>query len=365
MSTNDKDWFVELGLTRDQEKIMDWGMETYPHFSKNKNLIAQLWYTQVLGKVLPTPQTIVSVEDLRKKAKEFADAGELKTADGKDKRVWGSIEVLMVGPLGDGRPYFGCPKCLRGVDKNIGVCINETAHPGEQIDGQNLTWQNWQAGDSTGEIIVTFAPNKKQSPHSIQGSILVLSGSLSLRDGRYTVWEVIKSKSMGKQMATSLKATAKEVVPAVEEMEVPEIEDFPEVEEPEIEEIGEELGEIIVDQITEPSDEESFEEPEEEDFGAELLEGLEDMGEGSGEVNIDALDGFDAMTKRFKNALKRYVGKKTVKSEVMVNWLLVQPQLRGKAVDEQNELAKQFLDKMVELDYISLSGDTLVSKVGV
>jgi hypothetical protein len=357
MSENEKDWFVELGLTRDRERIMEWGYEKFPHLSKNKNLIAQLWYTQVLGKVLPTPQTIVSVEELRKKAKEFADAGQTKTDDGKDKRVWGSIEVIMVGPLGDGRPYFGCPKCLRSVDKNIGVCINEEAHPGEQIEGQMLTWQNWQAGDSTGEVIVTFAPNNKQTPHTVQGNVLTLSGSLSLRDGRYTVWEIIKNKALGVSMGTELKNTTKDAeVEANPESEISEPENIPEPEEISV-------GEIVVDQITEEGDESAFEESEDDDVGAEVFAELGEVVEETGDITAK-IDGIDSLEKKFKNALKRYVGKKVVKVDVMQRWLLVQPQLR--ALPNNEELAKEFLTLMEEKKFISVDDeDNLKNLVGV
>jgi hypothetical protein len=353
MDNNDKDWFVELGLVRDQAKILEWGLEKFPHFAKNKNLIAQLWYTQVLGKVLPTLQTIVSVEDLRKKAKEFADAGELKTADGKDKRVWGSIEVMVVGPLGDGRPYFGCPKCLRGIDKNIGVCINENVeygHPGEEIEGQSLTWQNWQTGDSTGEVVITFSPNKKQTPHTIQGNILTLSGSLSLRDGRYTVWEIVKNKHSGVKMGTPLKNTTPEPAVEVPELEIVESENI-------------DVGEVVVEQKIEKDETELFD--EEEDIGAELFEGLGEVGSETTEGEIESrIIGFKVLEKRFKNALKRYVGKKVVESEVMIKWLLVQPQLR--TVPDNENLANSFLVAMADKGYIAVDEkNKLTCLVGV
>jgi hypothetical protein len=355
MSNNDKDWFVELGIGRDQEKIMEWGLDKYPHFVKNKNLIAQLWYTQVLGKILPTPQKIFAIEDLKKKAKEFADAGDLKTPEGRDRRIWGSIEVLIVGPLGDGRPYFGCPKCLKSIDKNIGVCINtddKFGHPGEEIEGQDLTWQNWQVGDSTGDLVVTFAPNNKQTPHTIQGNVLVLSGSLSLRDGRYTVWEIVKNKHTGMSIGTSLKNATPEDVDV--ESEVVEV--VPEL-------VSDDIGEDIIDQKTEETETISFEDTEEE-VGAELFEGLGELGNETTEEVELLIEGFDSLEKRFKTALKRYVGKKVVDNGVMIKWMLVQPQLRTNP--DKEKLAKMFLDVMVTKEYITIDDDgNLKNLVGV
>ena len=356
MSNNDKDWFVELGLIRDQEKIIEWGIQKYPHFVKNKNLIAQLWYTQVLGKVLPTPQKIVSIEELRVKAKAFADAGDLKTDTGKDRRVWGSLEVMIVGPLGDGRPYFGCPKCLRSIDKNIGVCINNDekfGHPDETIEGQNLTWQNWQAGDSTGEVVITFSPNKKQTPQTIQGNVLVISGSLSLRDGRYTVWEIVKNKSAGVSMGSSLKnATPEPEVETVVEEEVPEI--------------GETKTEIVYGgehDVVAETQETKIEIPaeEEEDIGAEVFEGLGEVGEESTGGIETRIDNYASLVKRFKNSLKRYVGKKIVDKAVMVKWLLIQPELRTDPDDV--EKADLFLAAMVDNKIIEIDAEDMLKNL--
>lgn len=322
MSTK-KDAFAELNLRHREEEILEWGMKQYPQFVKNKNLIAQLWYTSVEGKILPSPYDVVSVESLRQQAKEMIESGDTKTPEGKDKKAWGTIEVLIVGPLADSPPYFGCPNCLFGVDKNVGVCHNETKHPGEIIDGELLAWQNWQAGDSTDGIITSFAPNNKQTPEGIQGNVLVLRGGLELRSGRFSVWEIIKNIS-----AKPLKAM-KTKTPEPEEKEA------------------------IIDE-GQPSSETSVVVEDEEDiddakiFG-ESVEESEDAGETEVETDLGIPD-FGKLDKLFNKTLKKYASNKPIPIENMERWLTVQPQIRGLGSKEiKFEKARQFL-KMKEAE---------------
>ena len=52
-SEQKKDWFSILGLVKDKAKILEWGSKTYPIYSKNENMMAQMWWTQHGGKLLP------------------------------------------------------------------------------------------------------------------------------------------------------------------------------------------------------------------------------------------------------------------------------------------------------------------------
>jgi len=312
MSTK-KDAFAELNLRHREEEILEWGMQNYPQFVKNKNLIAQLWYTSVDGKILPSPYDVVSVESLRQQAKEMIESGDTKTPEGKDKKVWGTIEVLIVGPLADSPPYFGCPNCLFGVDKNVGVCHNEARHPGEIIDGELLAWQNWQAGDSTDGVIASFAPNNKQTPEGIQGNVLVLRGGLELRSGRYSVWEIIKNISAKPLKAMKTKAPEPEEKETIIDEEQPSSE-----------------TDVVIEDEDDIDEAEIFGEPvEESEDKVETDLGIPDVGK---------------LEKLFHKTLKKYASDKSIPIENMEKWLTVQPQIRGLGDKEiKLERAQQFL----------------------
>jgi len=337
MSTK-KDAFTELNLRHREEEILEWGLENYPQFVKNKNLIAQLWYTSVDGKILPSPYDVVSVESLRQQAKEMIESGDTKTPEGKDKKVWGVIEVLVVGPLADSPPYFGCPNCLFGVDKNVGVCHNETKHPGEIIEGELLAWQNWQAGDSTDGAILSFAPNNKQTPEGIQQNILVLRGGLELRSGRFSVWEIIKN--IGAKPLKAMKTKAPE---------------------------PEEEKETIIDEEQSSSEESVVVEDEsdiDEDkiFGKPVEESKEEV-ETVVETDLGIPD-IGKLEKLFHKTLKKYASEKPIPIENMLNWLTVQPQIRGFDSKEiKLEKAQQYLKAKEAEGSVTVVGDKISPNV--
>jgi len=336
-SEQKKDWFIELGLVEDKPAILEWGRKTYPSYSNNENMMAQMWWTQHEKKVLPELKTITTIAELRKRVKEFIDAGDTVDEKGKPRKAWGNIEVLIVGPLGDSKPYFGCEKCTRGIDKNIGICLNEDSdygHPGEQIEGKMIAWQNWSTGDGTDEVIVSFSPNNKQTPHHIQGRVLVLEGSMNVRDGRYSVWSIVSNKA-----AANLGGSGANV-----DLTVP-------VEK--VEEIAEEV--VIVAETADESASESTEEiVEDDDFFTDAVE--EEATTGTG-LKVQIPD-YDGLLKAFKNSLERHVGTKKVPAENMRRFLAVRPQIRE--LDNPKELAKLFLEEMVVLKLVNIDkGDFL------
>lgn len=336
------DWFIELNLVKDKDKIIEWGTKAFPQFSKNKNMMAQLWWTVHEKKLLPELKTFTTVEELRRQLKEFADKGILTDDKGKPKKVWGNIEVLVVGPLGDGRPYFGCERCTRGVDKNVGVCVNDdpkTGHPNEQIDGKMIAFQNWSAGDATDEVIIAFSPNNKQNPVNIVGRVLKLSGSMNIKDGRYTVWEIlgnISASSMGGSGA-EFKTASSSVKEAVK-----------------VDEIDVEEGEAaVLDEPEEYFEGDDFfpEEPKEESAGTDA------------ELRAVIAD-YDGLVKLFMRSLEKHVGAKQIPVDNMVNFLAVQPQLREKT--DSKEIAMKFLSYMKDVEKLitikSVGGKELLAR---
>jgi hypothetical protein len=350
MSTDVKtDWFSELNLVKDKDKIIAWGMKTFPQFAKNQNMMAQLWWTIHEGKVLPELKTFTTVEELRKKLKEFADRGEVTDEKGKPKRVWGNIEVLVVGPLGDGRPYFGCERCTRGIDKNIGVCVNDdpkNGHPGEQIEGKMIAFQNWSAGDTTDEVIIAFSPNNKQSPTNIQGRVLSLSGSMNIRDGRFTVWEIFANKSAAYLGGSG----AEEKVILAPTIKEPIVEDIPE--------------EVIIDDTKIV---ETVPEAAESEFIDEAFFAEEEFGDESVEVGSelrDLIPDYDGLVKTFMKSLDKHVMTKQVPLENIIKFLEIQPQLRE--LPNKSELAIRFLTYMKDVKKIivikSVGGKELLAR---
>jgi len=338
-----KDWFSILGLVEDKAEILEWGRKTYPIYSKNENMMAQMWWTQHEGKVLPEQRRIATVEELRKGIKALIDADDLVDEKGKPRKVWGNIEVLIVGPLGDSKPYFGCEKCTRGIDKNIGICLNDDpdyGHAGEQVEGKMIAWQNWQAGDGTDEVIITFAPNKKQSPHQIQSRILTLAGSMNVRDGRYSVWDIVANRTAASPGGSGANIDiAVPVTPKVEETVVEEV--------------------VVDDEKIDESVSTPTEELDEDDgkFFEETVEAEAEAGEGTGTTLRERIPAYDGLVTAFKKSVDKHVGTKKVPVENMHKFLLVRPQMRE--VVNPEEAVTLFLQEMVVEKIIKIDGDYL------
>jgi hypothetical protein len=346
-----KDWFIELGLVERKAEILKWGMKKYPHYAKNENMMAQMWWTQHEKKVLPETKTITTIAELRKRVKEFIDAGDIVDENGKPRKAWGNIEVLVVGPLGDSKPYFGCEKCTRGIDKNVGVCVNDDStygHPGEQIEGKMISWQNWQVGDTTDEAIISFAPNNKQSPHQIQGRVLVLEGSMNVRDGRYSVWGIISNKA-----AANLGGSGVNIDLTLPE-EIPEQQQDSVVEEPE-----EVVEEVVID--AETTDEDVPDSAEEFIDEAEFFADAVETETGSEEGLRAVIKDYDGLLKLFERSIEKHVGTKKVPAENMRRFLLVRPQIRE--LDNPAEIAKQFLEEMVALNLVAIDKEDYLTRV--
>jgi len=341
-----KDWFSILGLVEDKAEILEWGNKTYPIYAKNENMMAQMWWTQHEGHVLPEQKNIVSLEELRKRVKALIDADDLVDEKGKPRKAWGNIEVLVIGPLGDSKPYFGCEKCTRGIDKNIGICLNDDAdygHPGEQIEGKMISWQNWQVGDSTDDAIISFAPNNKQSPQKIQGRVLVLEGSMNVRDGRYSVWSIVANRT-----AASPGGSGENI-----DMIVPEPEPEPEVAE-----------EAVVDESEDASTPSTTEEiaDDGEKFFTEAVE--EETGTDSDLKSV--IPNYEGLLKAFKNSLERHVGTKKVPAENMRRFLAVRPQLRELGSQEKiMEVANLFLEEMKTQGLVKIDDGDYLTRVEI
>jgi hypothetical protein len=340
MSTEKKkDWFIELGLVGQKPEILEWGRKTYPHYSNNENMMAQMWWTQHEGKLLPEPKTVITIAELRKRVKAFVDADDLVDEKGKPRKAWGNIEVLVVGPLGDSKPYFGCERCTRSIDKNIGICLNDDSdygHAGEQIDGKMISWQNWQVGDGTDEAIISFAPNNKQTPHHIQGRVIVLAGSMNVRDGRYSVWEIVANKT-----AASPGGSGENVDIMIHKKPAPV-------------EIAEEVV-LVAETVDEESPAPAEELSDDEGF---FTDAVEETKTETGATLKDRIPDYEGLLKGFKNSLERHVGTKKLPAENLRKFLEVRPQLRG--LPDCNELAALFLEEMQREGLINIdAGDFL------
>lgn len=321
-----KDSFVELGLVDKRDEVLKWGNKNYPEYKDNHNLIAQLYFTTKMGKKLPEPVVLTTVADLRERVKKMIETGDTVTEEGRPKKAWGVLEVVIVGPLNDSPPYYGCPSCISGVDKNVGVCVNESAHPGERFDGELLTWQNFQAWDED-SVIISFAPNNKQKAEIIVGSVLTLRGGMDLRNGRFSVWEIISNKR-----AKPLK----------------------------------EMDTTVVEEVVKiDKSEQSIKElaPEETDISAfiEIDEGEEENKQGAkGTVGTDLIEKYDNFVKTFKRGIGKFPPSKPAPLDNVISWLSVQPEVRHITdMDVRRNVIKAFLEKQKLEGVISVEDDKL------
>lgn len=143
----------EYGL--DEMEVRQWGAKHYPQFT-NLNILAQLYLKQV-KKVEIDPRMLsvtgkkVSVADLK--------AGE-----------WCVVEV-QVGVKTRQNAYRGCPKCWKSVREG-GVC------PDCGVETVVMTWDDYVAGDNTGEIIVSLPPRLTMKGVDLEGTTIRARGVL-------------------------------------------------------------------------------------------------------------------------------------------------------------------------------------------
>jgi len=343
MSKIDPIW-EELNILEHREEALEWAEIAFPQYSGNESLIAQLYYSSAMEKSLPPPVDIITVGDLKEK---FADFTPEMKPDGKETKLYATIEVVMVQMLDDSRGYFGCPHCYNKVDKNVGICMNmdpENGHPGEEYKGTSLTFQKWQAGDNTGSIIVTFGPSSHQELHDTQFYTLTIRGSMNNRDGSFNAWEVINKKSpKGLKGLKKLEGKKKEKETKLE----PE----------------HKLEEVIVDD--EKSDEEPFEETEE---SVDNIFG--DEGEaGEGEFTFEGLTEEENanLTRDFKNILKKHYTAKPNAFKNVIRWMVVQPQFRKWTKGEERDaVVRSFLEQARKsglYDFVDEEETEVISKL--
>jgi hypothetical protein len=84
---------------------------------------------------------------------------------------WVLLEVL-VGVKTRSNQYAGCPACFRAVDEN-GICPSCG-----KVAPIILTWEDYSAGDETGEIILSFPPRLTLKGENLEGKILLVKGIL-------------------------------------------------------------------------------------------------------------------------------------------------------------------------------------------
>ena len=314
----------DLNIAEHRDEALVWAEDAFPQFLGNEPLIAQLFFTNVMEKNLPPPVDLTSVEDLKAK---FAEFEPVTKPDGKQTKLYATIEVVMVQLLDDKRGYFGCPKCYRKVDKNIGIC-SHLDHVGEDVKGVSLTFQKWQGGDNTGNIVVTFGPSNHQLPHDTQYYTLTLQGSCNNRDGSFNVWEILNKKSPKglKKIKKLQKAAPKPEPKAV----VEEPEEVPVVE-------HKEDDKDTLDEAAETAD---------DIFGeGEKTEGSGD--EGDIEILGLSTEQVSKLTRYFKKLLKQHYSKKANSFKNIIRWMVVQPQFREFPKGEEREaVVKVFLSKM-------------------
>jgi hypothetical protein len=310
MTEVDNIW-EELSIAEHKERAMKWAEDAFPQFLNNEALVAQLFLTNVLNKTLPPPVDIITITDLLEKFKKFTP---VVGPDGKESKLYATIEVVMVQMLDDKRGYFGCPKCYAKVDRRGGYCTNPE-HPGEEPHGVNLTFQKWQAGDGTGNIIVTFGPSSHQNPADTVNYTLTIQGSMNNRDGSFNAWEIVNKKAPKKlRKLESLKKT--------ENVEI--------------------VKEVIVD---EKGEDDVFEDPEEATaaiFGA----GVETTAGTGGTVEARVLTtaAKDTVIRSFKKLLKQHYTKEPNTTKNILNWLSVQPQFKDWAKgSERDVIIAEFL----------------------
>jgi len=183
--------FEELGLKKIESDVMQWAETSIPHLVKNKNLCAQMYYTNVVGKDIPPMVDIKTIAQAKEEFKRFVPT---KKPDGQMTKYYASLRVVIVNLLENNRkPYFGCPICLKKVDKNVGVCRNFAKHT-EEVPAEDLKWQFWQAGDATDTVTLGFPPGRFQKQEEMLNHDLIVSGSINERDATFSVSSIVSNK---------------------------------------------------------------------------------------------------------------------------------------------------------------------------
>lgn len=330
MTDINKIW-EDLSIAEHRDEALKWAEDTFPQYLGNEALVAQLYYSNVLKKNLPPPVEVITVANLLEKFKKFEP---VIGPDGKESKLYATIEVAMVQMLDDKRGYFGCPQCYRKVNRQSGFCSNPD-HPGEDVKGVSLTFQKWQAGDSTGNIVVTFGPSAHQKEADTKNYTLTIQGSINNRDGSFNAWEIINKKAPKRLRALASLKKEESVVKVIPEAVILEEDVVTLSENPE------ELTEAI--------------------FGGDE--------KGETDVRDIRLTGADkdAVIRSFTKLLKQHYTKKPNTTKNMMNWLGVQPQFRKwDKGTEREAVIKAFIDELETAGmfvYADEKHETMLSKL--
>jgi len=158
---SDPEYYIRrYGL--DKNEVLEWGMKNYPEFAKNLALIAQLYLIKVKG---ITPKPPLKKDSIKK----VADLQENERA---------VIRVAVTIPVAE-RSYKGCPICRRKVNPN-NMCPNCGI-----VEPVELKWLVYNAGDDSGEILLSFPPGVSEDLGDISGAVIVAMGTY--RDGEFLV----------------------------------------------------------------------------------------------------------------------------------------------------------------------------------
>lgn len=144
--------FEQYGVT--EEEVLQWGKEKYPQFLSNKTLLLQL-YLRSKGKRIDFP--------LLTGAKKV-DVANLKVGE------WVIIEVAVVSLIRR-TPYKACPTCYRSTTD--GMCPRCG-----KVTPVEVYWEEYLAGDSTGEVALALPPRVAMRGEELEGKIVRCRGVL-------------------------------------------------------------------------------------------------------------------------------------------------------------------------------------------
>jgi uncharacterized C2H2 Zn-finger protein len=151
-------WYEKLKEFGVSEEEFQRFCEKYPNFKDNKELLAKLYLAVVKGIRVAEPKI----------AGEFTNVADLMVG------VVSRVKVVVVQQV-DKRTYVGCPKCNRKLQAAVNTTV-ECPKCGV-VKAQSLTWTEMLAGDSTGEVILTFSPSIGRIPN--EGEIIAVEGVLT------------------------------------------------------------------------------------------------------------------------------------------------------------------------------------------
>lgn len=147
--------YAKYGLN--EQEVLEWAKKHYPQFIGNKNIIAQLYLKLVKG-VQVDPRSLVLLTGKK------VNVADLRVGE------WSIIEVL-VGVRTRQSAYQGCPVCFRSTQDGLCPQCGKTTP-------QVMIWEEYLAGDSSGEVILTLPPRITSEGKNYEGTVLRVKGVL-------------------------------------------------------------------------------------------------------------------------------------------------------------------------------------------